>query len=150
MKRLSDAKVAEEDGVQLKALPKVFFCSRTHSQLAQFVREIKKTAFKNVRVVSLGSRKNLCVNPAVKSLRSESRINDACLDLKEKSKKKEPPAPQDQDGAATPASGSVAVAAGPVKKRKKPTNVAAKGCPFLGFEATQSLADQSLAKVYSF
>jgi len=62
-------------------VPKVFYCSRTHSQLAQFVREIRKTAFKDVRVVSLGSRRTMCIHPRVKQLQSDTAINDACLDL---------------------------------------------------------------------
>ena len=42
---------------------KVYFCSRTHSQLSQFIKELQKTIFANeMSVVSLGSRKNLCIN----------------------------------------------------------------------------------------
>ena len=47
-------------------LRKLFYCSRTHSQIAQFVKEFHRTSFSSkFRVVSLGSRKKLCVNPAV-------------------------------------------------------------------------------------
>ena len=43
--------------------PKVYFTSRTHSQLSQFVGELKRTEFAGrIRTVSLGSRKNLCIN----------------------------------------------------------------------------------------
>lgn len=42
---------------------KVYFCSRTHSQLSQFVKELKNTTFANsMKVVCLGSRRNLCIN----------------------------------------------------------------------------------------
>jgi len=35
----------------------IFYCSRTHSQLSQFVRELQKSPFhEDTRVVSLGSR----------------------------------------------------------------------------------------------
>lgn len=45
--------------------PKVIYCSRTHSQLKQFVHEIHKTStFKHFKVVTLGSRKKLCINQA--------------------------------------------------------------------------------------
>ncbi|BBN03530.1 hypothetical protein MPTK1_2g24240 [Marchantia polymorpha subsp. ruderalis] len=45
---------------------KVFFCSRTHSQLSQFVGELQRTVFSSsLRSVSLGSRKNLCINPGI-------------------------------------------------------------------------------------
>ncbi|KAG7401622.1 ATP-dependent DNA helicase chl1 [Phytophthora boehmeriae] len=61
---------------------KIIYCSRTHSQISQFVREIKKTAFADhIRVVSLGSRKNLCTNPNVTKLSSDLRMADKCLDM---------------------------------------------------------------------
>ncbi|RNA00719.1 putative ATP-dependent RNA helicase DDX11 [Brachionus plicatilis] len=36
---------------------KIYFCSRTHSQISQFIGELKKTIYSDtVRVVTLGSR----------------------------------------------------------------------------------------------
>ena len=36
---------------------KIFFCSRTHSQISQFIGELGKTIYaENTRVVTLGSR----------------------------------------------------------------------------------------------
>ena len=44
--------------------PKVFFTSRTHSQLSQFVKEFRRTGFASeLNLVCLGSRKNMCINP---------------------------------------------------------------------------------------
>lgn len=52
----------DEDDEEEKKF-KVYFCSRTHSQLSQFVKELRKTVFADeMGVVSLGSRKNLCIN----------------------------------------------------------------------------------------
>ena len=51
----------------------ILYCSRTHSQLAQFVNEIKKTAFRNVRVVALGSRRSLCIHDRVRHLGPTAR-----------------------------------------------------------------------------
>lgn len=66
---------------------KIIYCSRTHSQISQFVREIRKTPFGDrVRVVSLGSRKNLCTNASVTALRSDVRMTDKCLDMLQGSK----------------------------------------------------------------
>ncbi|KAE9100222.1 ATP-dependent DNA helicase [Phytophthora fragariae] len=68
---------------------KIIYCSRTHSQISQFVREIRKTSFaERVRVVSLGSRKNLCTNPNVTKLSSDLRMTDKCLDMMQSGKTK--------------------------------------------------------------
>lgn len=68
---------------------KIIYCSRTHSQISQFVREIRKTVFANqIRVVSLGSRKNLCTNPKVAAMDSDVRMTDRCLDMMQSSKDK--------------------------------------------------------------
>lgn len=65
----------------------IFYCSRTHSQLAQFVREVQKSPFSDsTRVVSLGSRQNLCINDDVKRLKNINKINDRCLELQKKDK----------------------------------------------------------------
>ncbi|XP_041015216.1 ATP-dependent DNA helicase DDX11 [Juglans microcarpa x Juglans regia] len=75
----------EEDEEKLK----VYFCSRTHSQLSQFIKELRKTVFANeVKIVCLGSRKNFCINEGVLKLGNSTRINDQCLEL-QKNKKKE-------------------------------------------------------------
>ena len=63
-------------------LPQIFYCSRTHSQIAQFVSEMRKTAYgHDLRCVTLGSRKNMCINTEVNRLGSDSRINDRCLEM---------------------------------------------------------------------
>lgn len=59
-----DGKECEEEGGL-----KVFYCSRTHSQLSQFVKELRKTVFaQKVRVVCLGSRKNMCINEGLPTI----------------------------------------------------------------------------------
>ena len=82
---------------------KVFYCSRTHSQLTQFVQEVRRVdlpvsswairqddprADKSdeklvVKHVPLGSRKNLCINPKVSKLGSAPAINERCLELQQ-------------------------------------------------------------------
>lgn len=61
----------------------VIFCSRTHSQLAQVLREIRSIPEEYLpegfSVVTLGSRSTLCVNEAVKSrARAAGHLNDLC------------------------------------------------------------------------
>ena len=82
---------------------KIFFCSRTHSQLAQFVQELRRVDLPEVswavekdtskevgpedkvvvKHLPLGSRKNLCINPKVSRLGSAPAINERCLELQQ-------------------------------------------------------------------
>ncbi|XP_013103651.1 ATP-dependent DNA helicase DDX11 [Stomoxys calcitrans] len=60
----------------------IFFCSRTHTQLAQVVREIKRTAYgKRVRCVSMASRQQLCIHKELRKLNNTAFINERCLDM---------------------------------------------------------------------
>ncbi|CAO3611833.1 unnamed protein product [Cunninghamella echinulata] len=69
---------------------KIFYASRTHSQLSQFIHEVNKTKYsEDIWTISLGSRKNLCINEKVQSLGSMHRINEACMDLQKKSNESE-------------------------------------------------------------
>lgn len=45
-------------------VPKIIYASRTHSQLAQVIKELKNTSYKP-KVCVLGSREQLCINPEV-------------------------------------------------------------------------------------
>ena len=79
---------------------KIFYVSRTHSQLTQFADEVRRLRFSipeerksmlegdiedafagNIKYLTLGSRKNLCINPKVTRLSSNTAINEKCLDL---------------------------------------------------------------------
>lgn len=78
---------------------KIFYCSRTHSQLTQFINELRRvkippalqpepTPLKPVleeefKHLTLGSRKNLCINPAVNKLRSTTALNERCMELQQ-------------------------------------------------------------------
>ncbi|PFX19248.1 putative ATP-dependent RNA helicase DDX11-like protein 8 [Stylophora pistillata] len=105
---------------------KIFYCSRTHSQLTQFVREVQKSPFSDsIRVVSLGSRQNLCINEDVKSLKNINRINDRCLELQKKDKEKKK-----------------AVGEKPPKKKK-----VSNGCPFYMYQQLQKFRDHVLVDV---
>ncbi|XP_076635339.1 ATP-dependent DNA helicase DDX11 [Colletes latitarsis] len=64
---------------------KIFFCSRTHSQLSQFIGELKKSPYlKNVSVVTLASRQNYCINKNIRRLKHLNLINEHCLQLQKK------------------------------------------------------------------
>ncbi|KAL9546912.1 hypothetical protein MBANPS3_006436 [Mucor bainieri] len=81
----------DEDDALLEEQVKIYYASRTHSQLSQFVHEVSKTVYANdIYEVSLASRKNLCINPDVNKLGHVNKINEACLDLQKKGSKKGP------------------------------------------------------------
>ena len=102
---------------------KIIYCSRTHSQLSQFIHELEKTSYADTtQVISLGSRQGLCVHPVVSKLRSLQEINDRCLELRTKSKPSSQPR---------------------VKRRKESTP---KGCPFSSSQRISQLRDQALAQ----
>ncbi|EKG22592.1 Helicase-like DEXD box c2 type [Macrophomina phaseolina MS6] len=96
---------AEENAEEVDEL-KVFYCSRTHSQLSQFAGELRRVKMppaisssdgqqmrsgqqddahteitENFKHLTLGSRKNLCINPKVQKLGSAPLVNEKCLDL---------------------------------------------------------------------
>ena len=64
------AQINTEPGgsLEVPAMPvrhKVIYSSRTHSQLSQAVAELGRTSYRYMKVAILGSRDQLCVNPAV-------------------------------------------------------------------------------------
>jgi chromosome transmission fidelity protein 1 len=102
----------EKLGYGISALPKaedmeaedelkIYFCSRTHSQLSQFVNELRRIDLpaaipavqeevkketnlsEELKHMSLGSRKNLCINAKVSSLKSMTAVNERCLELQD-------------------------------------------------------------------
>ncbi|XP_054168203.1 regulator of telomere elongation helicase 1 homolog, partial [Oppia nitens] len=67
------------NGWQLnKQLPIIIYSSRTHSQLAQACKELKRTSYKSYKAVVIGSRDQLCVNPDVMKLETISSKNQSC------------------------------------------------------------------------
>ncbi|KAG9119952.1 ATP-dependent DNA helicase chl1, partial [Ceratobasidium sp. 392] len=61
---------------------KIYYASRTHTQLSQFLGELRKTPYQtDARTVPLGSRKNLCINDDVRKGKYEADIDEACRSL---------------------------------------------------------------------
>lgn len=117
-----DEEIEEEDTY---TPTKIYFCSRTHSQLSQFVGEIQKSPFSQTRVTTLASRQTYCVNPIVRKLNSLSLINERCLDLQ----KRETTTCKDPDG----------------QKRKKQKNKT--GCPYLSQTGTEEFKNEILGEI---
>ncbi|VDL58550.1 unnamed protein product [Hymenolepis diminuta] len=60
-------------------VPRIIYATRTHKQISQVIRELRKTKYANVEMCILSSRKHSCINPEV---RKQSNPNDACQNLK--------------------------------------------------------------------
>ncbi|CAI4053610.1 DNA helicase SKDI_16G2590 [Saccharomyces kudriavzevii IFO 1802] len=71
---------------------KIYFASRTYSQLSQFTSQIRlptfPSSFRNkvpdekVKYLPLASKKQLCINPKVTKWKTLEAINDACTDAR--------------------------------------------------------------------
>ncbi|XP_014677194.1 PREDICTED: probable ATP-dependent RNA helicase DDX11 isoform X2 [Priapulus caudatus] len=108
---------------------KIYYCSRTHSQLSQFVREVQKSPYgDDTAMVTLGSRQNLCVNESVRRLASLSLMNERCRELQKA--KVSADSKEEEDGVV-------------VKKRK----VKAGSCPFYKYSPLQNYKDIVHAEV---
>ncbi|XP_062050801.1 ATP-dependent DNA helicase DDX11 [Lepus europaeus] len=118
----------EEEALEEEHRTKIYYCSRTHSQLAQFVREVQKSPFgKETRLVALGSRQSLCVNEDVKSLGSVQLINDRCMEIQRSKHEKKNKVEEEQP-----------------KRRRRESRAA---CPFYNYEQLQLLRDEILLEV---
>lgn len=107
----------------------IIFCSRTHSQLTQFVGELHRTPFADVMsLVALGSRRALCINDDVLRLKVPGLINERCLELQK------PPSARkkitDTISATSAGDGPGGVATSRNKKSSKASSSSAK-CSFL-------------------
>ncbi|KAL4959964.1 DNA helicase [Aspergillus stella-maris] len=95
----SNSKTGQENGDNEV---KIFYCSRTHSQLSQFASELRRVKMpssvpddlvqrvagdeeleERIKHLSLGSRKNLCINPKVAALGNPTAINERCLEIQQ-------------------------------------------------------------------
>lgn len=75
----------KDEKEQAPNILKIYFASRTHSQLSQFLGEIKKSPYcDSVTVTALGSRANMCINESISRLKNVSLINEHCIELQRK------------------------------------------------------------------
>ncbi|KAM8861761.1 ATP-dependent DNA helicase DDX11 isoform 2-T2 [Synchiropus picturatus] len=125
--RFTVAEEDEDEELVEEHVTKIYYCSRTHSQLAQFVHEVQKSPFsQDISVVTLGSRQNLCINEEVRRLGSIHRINDRCMEMQKNKHEK-----QNQDEG--------------VKRKRGP---AKSVCPFNKATVLQHMRDDILGAVH--
>jgi chromosome transmission fidelity protein 1 len=87
MKKL-DAGVKEDSKI-LDQKIKVYFSSRTHSQLNQFSSQLRLPDFpssytevkEHLKYLPLGSRKQLCIHEKVSKISDSALMNEACLEV---------------------------------------------------------------------
>lgn len=65
----------------LEKVPTIYYGTRTHKQIAQVVRELKKTDYRYTRMAILSSRERTCIHPRVSK---SSNKNDLCKELMER------------------------------------------------------------------
>lgn len=78
-------------GAAIGAPPKtrIYFCSRTHSQLSQVVREFHKIkGMEDIAMVAVASRQVLCINESVKKMPTATAVTEKCMDLQRKANKR--------------------------------------------------------------
>ncbi|NXU54816.1 FANCJ protein, partial [Turnix velox] len=78
-KNTKNSKKKEKDDQPF--IPKIFFGTRTHKQISQITRELKRTAYCSVPMTILSSRDYTCLHPVVSN--SVSNRNEMCVELLE-------------------------------------------------------------------
>ena len=64
---------------------RVIYCTRTHSQIKEFIAELKKTKFaKKFRVVHLASKAHYCLHPDIKTCSNATLREEKCRVKREK------------------------------------------------------------------
>jgi len=65
---------------------RILYASRTHSQLSQFISEVRRTEYAKpdptLATTVLASRKMMCIHPKVRMLRSAAAVNERCHELR--------------------------------------------------------------------
>ncbi|XP_066534572.1 Fanconi anemia group J protein isoform X2 [Hoplias malabaricus] len=73
-------KVKDKGSDGKKTVPKIFFGTRTHKQITQIARELKRTLYSTVPMTILSSRDHTCVHPEVMP---HANRNERCKELLE-------------------------------------------------------------------
>ena len=80
-KELSEKRF-KNDFDEIETIPKIYYSSRTHSQLGGVIKELKKTCYMP-RTAILSSREKMCVNAVVKNFKGTS-LNVKCRQVRKR------------------------------------------------------------------
>ncbi|KAK3907282.1 Regulator of telomere elongation helicase 1 [Frankliniella fusca] len=70
---------------------KIYFCTRTHSQIMQIVSEFRNSAYQHLRTSVLASRSHLCIHPSAK--KAGGNLDNKCRSLRQSTKNCDAPDP---------------------------------------------------------
>ncbi|GMG19759.1 unnamed protein product [Ambrosiozyma monospora] len=88
-------KVIDKSSSLNQCSTKIFFASRTHSQLNQFTDQLRLTSFpssfegieEKMKYLPMSSRKQLCIHEKVSKIKDTQELNDACIQLQKDKEK---------------------------------------------------------------
>ncbi|XP_066975355.1 Fanconi anemia group J protein homolog isoform X1 [Macrobrachium rosenbergii] len=75
--------VARMQEPTLMKVPKIYFGTRTHKQIYQIMRELRRTAYKHVRTTVLSSREHTCIHPTVSKMPNKNEGCQLLIDPRE-------------------------------------------------------------------
>lgn len=53
-------------------IPTIYYCSRTHKQITQMVRELRRTGYRDIEMSILSSREKTCIHPKISKSSSKN------------------------------------------------------------------------------
>lgn len=74
----SQCSCGKDEKTPVRKVPRIYFGTRTHKQVAQIVRELRKTAYHDVTMTILASREHTCIHPEVSCAPNK---NEGCENL---------------------------------------------------------------------
>lgn len=77
--KISLEQMTESDLKSLKTY-KIYFCSRTHSQIRQAIHEFQNTGYQHLRSTVLASRRHLCIHPSAQ--KAGDKLDNKCRKLR--------------------------------------------------------------------
>lgn len=73
-----EEKMLENSENKKELPPRIIYSSRTHSQLAQAMKELKRTSYNKMRASVIGSRDQMCIEPKVSAETNHATKNQMC------------------------------------------------------------------------